>query len=25
MVNAVFFSLPTYYMCTLKLPKTVVK
>jgi hypothetical protein len=25
MVNAVFFSLPTYYMCTLKLPKTVIK
>jgi hypothetical protein len=24
MVNAVF-SLPTYYMCTLKLPKTVIK
>jgi hypothetical protein len=25
MVNAVFSSLPTYYMCTLKLPKTVIK
>jgi hypothetical protein len=24
MVNAVFSSLPTYYMCTLKLPKTVI-
>jgi hypothetical protein len=25
MVNAVFSSLPTYFMCTLKLPKTVIK
>jgi hypothetical protein len=25
MVNAVFSSLPTYYMCTLKLPKSVIK
>jgi hypothetical protein len=25
MVNAVFSSLPTYYMCTLKLPKNVIK
>jgi hypothetical protein len=25
MVNAVFSSLPTFYMCTLKLPKTVIK
>jgi hypothetical protein len=25
MVNAVFSSLPTYYMCTLKLPKMVIK
>jgi hypothetical protein len=25
MVNAVFSSLSTYYMCTLKLPKTVIK
>lgn len=25
MVNAVFSSLPTYYMCTLKLPKTVIR
>jgi hypothetical protein len=25
MVNAVFSSLPTYYMCTLKLPITVIK
>jgi hypothetical protein len=25
MVNAVFSSLPTYYTCTLKLPKTVIK
>jgi hypothetical protein len=25
MVNAVFSSLPTYYMCTLKLPNTVIK
>jgi hypothetical protein len=24
MVNAVFSSLPTYFMCTLKLPKTVI-
>lgn len=25
MVNAVFSSLPTYYICTLKLPQTVIK
>jgi hypothetical protein len=25
MVNVVFSSLPTYFMCTLKLPKTVIK
>jgi hypothetical protein len=25
MVNAIFSSLPTYYMCTLELPKTVIK